>query len=153
MPLSQDPQSIAAELELCTERLIHESRERLYAAFIDPVTLALWWGPHGFTNHFTLCDVRPGGQWRYTMRGPDGSEYPNESEFVELSRPSRIVVRHKSEPRFTLTVSLLAEGDATRLEWRMRFETAADCARVRKYAAGANEQNIDRLIAVVERGV
>ena len=46
-------------------------------AFSDPVRLARWWGPAGFTNTFTICEFKPGGQWSFTMHGPDGTNYPN----------------------------------------------------------------------------
>jgi hypothetical protein len=37
----------------------------------------------------------------------------------------------------------------TRLRWRMRFEDAAEAARVRTFGAEANEQNFDRLEAAL----
>ena len=43
-----------------------------------------WWGPNGFTNTFHEFDLRPGGAWRFIMHGPDGTDYPNESVFVEV---------------------------------------------------------------------
>ena len=58
-------------------REIPATPEEIFAAFSDPVRLARWWGPAGFTNTFTICEFKPGGQWSFTMHGPDGTNYPN----------------------------------------------------------------------------
>ena len=55
-----------------------------------PEHVVNWWGPDGFTTKIEQMDVRPGGAWTLTMRGPDGTEYPNKSVFKEIVRPERI---------------------------------------------------------------
>jgi uncharacterized protein YndB with AHSA1/START domain len=137
--------------EILSSRLLDVPRERVFDAFSDPQHLARWWGPKGFSNSFHEFDLRPGGAWRFVMHGPDGANYPNHSVFVEVSRPERIVLRHVSGPQFELTISLSEEADRTRLGWRMRFESAAECERVKKFAVEANEQNFDRLEAQLAR--
>jgi uncharacterized protein YndB with AHSA1/START domain len=137
--------------ELVTERLLAAPRDRVFAAFVDPDRLVQWWGPRGFCNTFNECDPRPGGTWRLVMHGPDGANYPSESVFEELVRPERIVIRHVSGPRFELIVRLVDEEGQTRLTWCQRFETAAECAKVRHFAVDANEQNLDRLEAELAR--
>ena len=94
--------------------LIPAAPSAVYAAFTAPERLARWWGPEGFRNTFTLCDFRPGGAWRFTMHGPDGKDYPNESQFVEVVPNARVVIRHVNAPHFVLTVELRAEGEGTR---------------------------------------
>jgi uncharacterized protein YndB with AHSA1/START domain len=82
------------------------------------------------------------------MHGPDGADYPNESVFVDVVEPERIVFRHVSvEHPYELTISLEEQGGATRVTWRMRHETASECARVRPFVLEGNEQNFDRLAA------
>ncbi|WP_053207254.1 SRPBCC family protein [Jiangella muralis] len=46
---------------------------RVWAAWTDPVAVARWWGPHGWTTTVERMDVRPGGQWRFSMAPDDGS--------------------------------------------------------------------------------
>ncbi|SEE65858.1 SRPBCC family protein [Jiangella alba] len=46
---------------------------RVWAAWTDPVAVARWWGPHGWTTTVERMDVRPGGQWRFSMTPDDGS--------------------------------------------------------------------------------
>lgn len=135
---------------LATGRLIDAPRERVFAAFIDPERLARWFGPAGFSSTFDVFEPRPGGRWQLTMHGPDGSAYPNEWVFTELAGPARFAARHVGPVHgFTLTVTLADEGGRTRIDWRQVFDEAAECARVAPYAAPANEQNLDRLQALL----
>jgi uncharacterized protein YndB with AHSA1/START domain len=134
---------------LITSRVIDASREHVFAAFSDPDRLARWWGPKGFTNTFEEFDLRPGGRWRFVMHGPDGGHYPNESVFVDVVPGARLVLNHISAPRFVMTISLEEFGNKTKVGWRQVFVTAEECERVAKIAIEANEQNLDRLSALV----
>ena len=140
-----------SDREIVTTRQLKAQRELVFHALSDPGHLAEWWGPKGFRNTFDEFDLRPGGAWRFTMHAPDGIDYPNESDFVEVVRPERIVFRHRSAPEFEMTISLTEKGKGTEIRWRMLFETADECERVKKYAADANEQNLDRLEAELAR--
>ena len=51
-----------------------------------------------------------------------------------------------------LTLTLDANGGTkTTITWRMLFDTADECAKVRVFAVDANEQNLDRLEAELAR--
>jgi uncharacterized protein YndB with AHSA1/START domain len=80
------------------------------------------------------------------MHGPDGTDYHNATDFIEVVRPERIVFRHlKPMHRFQMTMTFAEEAGKTRLTWRMRFESAAELERVKGFVPTANEQNFDRL--------
>ncbi|MCC3373663.1 SRPBCC family protein [Cohnella sp. REN36] len=136
--------------EFVATREIHATPALVYEAWTNPEHLAQWWGPSGFTNTFQQFDLRPGGVWEFVMHGPDGVDYPNKSEFVEVS-PERIVLRHTCAPYFQLTATFEDLGGKTRLTWRQRFESAAVFNSVRKFATSANEQNLDRLEAQLQK--
>jgi uncharacterized protein YndB with AHSA1/START domain len=138
--------TLAADREIVTTRVFDAPPERVFEAFSRPDVLARWWGPNGFTNTIHEFDLRPGGRWRLTMHSPDGTDYANESVFDEVVRPERIVFRHL-EPvhSFRMTMLLTDRGGRTELTWRMLFDTAAECARVKAFVGDANEQNFDRL--------
>ncbi|MBS1212563.1 MAG: polyketide cyclase [Proteobacteria bacterium] len=136
-----------AEREIRSSRVFDASRERLFEAWSDPEHLASWWGPKDFTNTFQEFDLRPGGIWRFVMHGPDGTDYPNESIFVEVVDPERIVFRHISAPSFQMTAIFTEQCGKTRLEWRMLFDTAVECEKFRRVCVPGNEQNFDRLEA------
>jgi uncharacterized protein YndB with AHSA1/START domain len=153
---------------LQTHRTLAFPADAVYTAFADPAQLAAWWGPAGFTNTFETFEFRPGGQWRFVMHGPDGTDYPNECRFGELVPGERIVIRHVVEPRFTLTVTLAPDRAAgaddasdsdeivevrsrTRLHWEQAFDDPKIAAAVRPICEPANEQNLDRLTAVLAK--
>ena len=139
------PAGTLADREIVTTRVLDAPRARVFKAWIDPSHLARWWGPKGFTNRFEEFDPRPGGVWRFVMRSPDGAEFDNRSVFVEIVEPERIVFQHVSGPQFQVTATFAELAGKTRLSFRMLFETAAECAKVRVFAVEANEQNLDRL--------
>lgn len=140
---------MADDRTLATSRLLPAPPERVWQALADPAQLARWWGPDGFSNEFETFDFRAGGDWRHTMVGPDGRRYANESRFAELAAPHRLVIDHVSPPRFALTVSLAAEAGGTRIGWSQCFESAEVCRAVEGVCIPANEQNLDRLAAVL----
>jgi len=142
--MAQEPES---DRELASERFFDAPRARVFEAFRDPVRLARWWGPRGFRSTFQEFDLRPGGAWRLVMHAPDGADYPNQSVFVEVVPPERIVFRHLTGHRFVMTMTFAEQGNGTRLTWHMLHETAAELAGFRDLGRAANEENFDRLQA------
>lgn len=136
-----------ADREIVTTRLLNAPRELVFKAWTDPGQLVHWWGPKGFTNTFHEFDMRPRGIWRFVMHGPDGVDYQNKSVFVEVVNPERIVFDHVSGPQFQVVATFAEQAGKTRLTFRMRFESAADCDKVKSFAVEGNEQNFDRLEA------
>lgn len=145
-----DPTASPGRLDgdaLVTGRTVAAAPDRILAAFTDAARLARWWGPAGFTSTFEVFEPRPGGRWVFTMHGPEGKAYPNDS-VIEAIEPGRIVVRHLSAPRFVLTISLDdLGGERTQVGWRQRFESGEVAAQVARFALAANEENLDRLEA------
>jgi len=136
-----------ADREIVTTRVLNALRELVFKAWTDPDQLVQWWGPKGFTNTFHEFDLRPGGIWRFVMHGPDGVDYQNKSVFVEVVNPERIVFDHVSGPRFQVVATFAEQAGKTTLTFRMRFESAAECDKVKAFAVEGNEQNFDRLEA------
>jgi uncharacterized protein YndB with AHSA1/START domain len=132
--------------------LLDATQEQVWDAYADGAKLARWWGPDGFTNTFHQFEFEPGGRWRFDMHGPNGVSSPNESVFVELARPERIVLDHVVSPLFRMTVTLTARGRQTELVWRMRFETAEVYRSLQALIAKANEENFDRLGRLLFQG-
>ena len=139
------------EDEIHSARTLPVPRRTLFAAFADPAVLATWWGPHGSVNVFETFDLRPGGMWRFIMHAADGAAHAMAQQFVEVVAPERVVLRHlQAGHEFRLEMHYDAiDVTHTRLRWCMRFESAAEAARVRAFVAEANEQNFDRLEAAL----
>jgi uncharacterized protein YndB with AHSA1/START domain len=130
-------------------RVLPYPPQAVFEAFERPEVLARWWGPAGFTNTFEVFEFRPGGQWKFVMHGPDGSHPRNESVFVELDPPARLVIHHVSLPRYVLTVTLERQDAGTAITWSQEFEDSAVADRIRHIVTPANEQNLDRLANVL----
>ena len=139
-----------AAREIVSARRFAAPRERVFSAFSDPAQLARWWGPKGFTNTFAEFDLRPGGRWRLVMRAPNGAEFHNDSTFLEVVPPARVVFQHHEPVHgFRMTITFAAHGDETEMVWRMLFDSAGECGRVRDFVRVANDENFDRLAAVL----
>jgi uncharacterized protein YndB with AHSA1/START domain len=137
--------------EVITTRVFDARRELVVRAWTDPEQLVRWWGPNGFTNTFHQFDLRPGGTWRFTMHGSNGADYPNETVFEEIAGPERLRWKHISAPQFQVAV-LFDElrGGRTKVTYRMLFEAADTCQKLRALIVPSNEELFDRLAAQLD---
>jgi len=71
--------------ELIAERLFDAPRELVFKAWTVPAIITNWWGPRGFSTTTHEMDFRAGGVWRFTMHGPDGTDYPNKIVYPRSS--------------------------------------------------------------------
>jgi hypothetical protein len=69
--------------------------------------------------------------------------------FREIQPDTKIVIDHVCEPKFTLTITLAARGNETLLTWTQEFESPDFAAKMRHILEPSNEQNLDRLQAVL----
>lgn len=150
MTSSSDYAHATPDREIVSARVFDASPDQVFQAWTDPAILALWWGPKDFKNTFHVFEPRPGGDWKFVMHGPDGTDYKNESVFREVQKPSRIVIDHISSPRFRVVATFVAQADKTKLTFRMIFETAEMRDRVKGIVVDANEENFDRLAEQLE---
>ena len=118
-----DPQLSHANLdnpvEIIISRTFAAPRELVWMAWTDPKHVGHWWGPAGFTTTTHSMDFRAGGSWRYTMHGPDGRDYGNRIEYIEILKPSRLIY------------ALCGEGidDAVRFRTEVDFESVGEAGR------------------------
>lgn len=128
-----------------TSRQFAASPAVVFGAIQDAERLAKWWGPAGFSNRFEVFEFHAGGKWVFTMVGPDGTAYPNESVFTAIEVNRKVVIQHVNHPHFQLSITLEAAAGATLLRWDQTFADAAVAQSVRHIVEPANEQNLDRL--------
>lgn len=131
-------------------RLFDASPAEVFAAMSDPVRIARWWGPTGFTNTIQEFEFKPGGRWLLTMHGPDGKDYPNESRFTRIVTDQVFEIEHLNGHHFLLTIELMPMLNGTTLRWRQIFDTVEHFEQIAQFVASANEQNLDRLVAEVK---
>jgi uncharacterized protein YndB with AHSA1/START domain len=154
MTTKTNPEENTADREIVISRVFDAPRELVWEAMANPEHVVKWWGPIGFTTTIEKMDLRPGGVWRHVMRGPDGTEYPNQSTFTEVDKPERIVFVNSGGKagspgvQFVSTWSFDAvDGHKTRVTIQMVFETPAARDRVVKdYGAiEGGKQTLGRL--------
>lgn len=144
--LSEDP-----ACEIVSTRIFTTSRKNLFQAFSNPLHLQNWWGPQGFTNTFHEFDFRAGGQWRFTMHGPDKGNYENHCEFVEIEEPEIIAWKRYSKPLFhVMFLFEYISEQQTKLIFKMLFSTKEECEKIKKFVVDKNEENFDKLEVVLK---
>jgi uncharacterized protein YndB with AHSA1/START domain len=116
--------------EIVITRIFHAPRELVFKAWTNPKHVAQWWGPNGFTTTIQEMDVRPGGNWRLVMHGPDGKDYKNKIVFTEVVKSERLVYKHVPEAgtestTHESTVTFVELGGKTEVTMRMLFASAA----------------------------
>jgi uncharacterized protein YndB with AHSA1/START domain len=133
-------------------RVVPYTRQQVFEAWTNPELLAQWWGPKGFTNTFHTFELKVGGKWHFTMHGPNGVDYENLCVFKEIVESERIVLDHlETVHRFLLSGIFTTVNDGTAIEFRQVFASADECNRIRSFVTEANEQNLDRLEAVLQK--
>ncbi len=142
----------ASDREILQTRLFDAPRELVWKAWTEPEHIAQWWGPTGFSTTTQSAEVRTGGHWYHVMRGPDGTEYPNFMEYIEVRKPERIVYTNRGDGEtasisFEVTATFEEEPGGTRVTMRMVFPTAAERDYVvREYGAiEGGKQTLARL--------
>ena len=135
---------------LSLTRVYDAPLQSVWDAWTLPEEVAQWWGPRGFTLTTHSHDLRTGGHWRYTMHGPDGVDYENTTQYIEVGPLQRMIYDHGGHedrpPLFRVTALFTESGGRTRLDMSMAFPTpeiAADMRGFIKKAGG--EATWDRL--------
>jgi uncharacterized protein YndB with AHSA1/START domain len=143
--------------EIVVSRTIEAPRSLVFEAHSEVRHLSQWFGPTGFSTTTHAFDFRTGGVWSFTLHGPDGTDYPNHVEYLEISPPDRIVMRHGSKrddpEAFVSTVTFDEQAGESRVTLRSVFKTKEQRDRVVDHykAIEGAEQTLSRLDAYVER--
>jgi uncharacterized protein YndB with AHSA1/START domain len=130
--------------EIRITRIYDAPVKTVWEAWTDPEQVAQWWGPRGFSLTTHSKDLRAGGHWHYTMHGPDGTDYPNKTRYLEVEEQSRLVYDHggndEREPLFRVHVLFSEVNGKTKMDMTMTLPTpqAADETRAFIKKAGGN---------------
>lgn len=140
------------DAEIVSSRIVSYPIQQVFEAWANPEYLKQWWGPKGFTNTFNEHDFRIGGKWSFIMHGPDKGNYPNECEFIAIENPTLIAWKRYSKPLFKVVAEFeKISDDATKIIFRMVFDTAEESNKLRPYVVDKNEENFDRLEVVLAK--
>lgn len=147
-----------SERELVMERVFNAPRELVFKAWTEPEHLAHWWGSKGWTLPVCTVDLRPGGEWHYCMRGPEGEESWGKATYREIVPPERLVYVdafsdaegnvNPALPQMVIAVEFFEHEGQTKVVSRSLFATVEERDTVLAMGAveGMNE-TLDRLEA------
>src|SRR3954468_24419900 len=123
--------------EIYISRIYDAPVKMVWDAWTDPRQVAQWWGPRGFTITTHSKDLRPGGHWNYTMYGPDGTDYPNKTTYLEVEKHARLVYDHGANDErpalFRVTVLFSEKNGKTKMEMAMTLPTPQEAAQTREF--------------------
>lgn len=150
---------LTTDNQIVVSRIIQAPRSLVFKAFSDPEYIRNWWGPRGFTTTTKSMDFRNGGTWRYTMHGPDGTDYPNRIKYLYIHEPDCLIYKHDNDGTedfepidFHTTITLEAfgpDGAQTKITLRSVFpSTEARDLVSKKY--GAVEGGIEHVTRLAE---
>ncbi len=71
--------------------------ERAWVVRYEPLYVAQWWMPMGYTNPIVEIDLVPEGRWRTVQRDPDGNEFAFYGQFTVVEPMVRTVQTFVSE--------------------------------------------------------
>jgi uncharacterized protein YndB with AHSA1/START domain len=150
--------SPADQPTITMEREFAAKPVEVFNAYRDVEALKQWYGPDGFSITVIAMDFRVGGLFRFTMHGPDGTDYPNRIMYREIVPGERLSYRHDSDvdddPRgFDVLVTFKAvAGSHTLLTMRSTFPSVEARNAVMKFGAvELGMQTVEKLAVFLER--
>lgn len=133
----------AAKTQVSDDRVLQISRRLkapralVFKAFTDPVHLARWFGPEGFT--VSECKVEPivGGKFYVDMRSPEGKPHRVTGRFKAVDVHSRLIftwawLDEADKPGYETVVTITFEKIGNETEMLLhqeRFEDAEACGK------------------------
>lgn len=114
--------------EMIFSRKVNAPRELVFKVWTQLEHLEKWWGPDGFKTTSKKFEPVNGGEWNFTMHGPDGTDFPNKIIFEEIIFPSKLVYRHSDDEgfvnvRFYVEVLFEEYGEQTVITMHSVFES------------------------------
>jgi uncharacterized protein YndB with AHSA1/START domain len=155
LPLTPDP-----KLDLVLERVVDVPPAVIWEAWTKPEHLREWFAPAPWKIVDCEIDLRPGGIFRFVMRGPDGEESPSVGCYLEIIPNERLVwtdallpgYRPSANPFLTAVVTLEPRGTGTR--YTAMAVHRDEATRTRHEQMGFHEgwgQTLDQLVALAKR--
>jgi uncharacterized protein YndB with AHSA1/START domain len=136
--------------EITITRIYDAPLQAVWEAWTVPEEVAQWWGPRGFTITTHSRNLRTGGHWHYTMHGPDGTDYENTTQYLDVVPQQRMVYDHGGHrdrpPLFRVTALFTERNGRTQLDMSMAFANPEIAQEMRGFIKKAGgEGTWDRL--------
>lgn len=107
---------------IAIHRLYDAPLREVWDAWAVSEQICQWWGPRGFTLTVHDRDLKSGGHWHYTMHGPDGTDYENTTQYLEVLPMQKLVYDHGGHkdrpPLFRVTAQFKSIRGVPNFQWR-----------------------------------
>jgi uncharacterized protein YndB with AHSA1/START domain len=127
--------------KIIIRKIISASREKVFKAWTDPESIRHWMCPGDIRETEAHLDVRPGGSFRITMKGPN-MDYEHTGTYRIVEPPSRLVftwisTKGTHDQETIVTVQLEARGN--QCELTLTHEKLPDRESIRSHRRGWGE--------------
>ncbi|WP_147915339.1 SRPBCC family protein [Ruania zhangjianzhongii] len=149
------PGEPVTDRETVVSRTVAAPRELVFEAFTEVRHLSRWWGPEGSSTTTRAFEFRAGGEWVFTMHGPDGTDYPEWISWTEITPPAKLAMVHgeyRDDPNaFESVLTFEPDEAGTRIEMRTVFATKElrDEAVEKYHAIDGGQQTLSKLAGYV----
>lgn len=87
-------------LDLVIERVVDVPAHLIWKVWTTPELIRQWFAPKPWTSPSCEIDLRPGGMFSVTMRGPDGEEFSGPGCHLEVIENKKLVWTSAMGPGF-----------------------------------------------------
>jgi uncharacterized protein YndB with AHSA1/START domain len=130
-----------SDREIVATRVVDAPRKLVWEAWTNPEHVPHWMlGPEGWTMPVCEIDLRPGGEWDFVWRQPDGTEMEMRGAYREIVPPERLVQTESwggDWPETLNTLVLTEKGGKTTMRCTVLYPSKE--ARERALGTGMTE--------------
>ncbi len=98
----------------------------VWDAWTQSEQIAKWWGPEGMNTKVVEHDFKVGGNWKFSMEMPDGSEFITDGVYTEIVEHTRICSSANFKPMtegVEIQALFEADGDKTKFTFNIVHPT------------------------------
>ena len=120
---------------LTIKKTFNVPRETVWEAWTRPEHIVQWWAPKGMKITVLAHEFKVGGQWKYVMPMPDGSDFISEGVYSEIVAPEKIVTSANFRPMtegITIHVLFEEKGGKTDFTFSVIHPTEEYCRQQEK---------------------
>ncbi len=120
---------------LTIERTLNAPIQLVWEAWSQPEHIAQWWGPKGMEVRVEAHDFQVGGNWKYVMTMPNGSDFIAEGTYIEIVAHEKIRSSANFRPMtegVEIQAFFEAKGEVTQFTFNVVHPTAAYCQQQEK---------------------
>ncbi|MBO3697751.1 SRPBCC domain-containing protein [Roseivirga sp. E12] len=120
---------------LTIERILKAPIQIVWDAWSQPEHIAQWWGPKGMEVKIETHSFTEGGDWKYIMTMPNGSDFIAEGTYTEIVEHTKICSTANFRPMtegVEIQALFEAQGDLTKFTFNVVHPTVEYCQQQEK---------------------